>query len=41
MTIKTTLGYWIRKRLVLISTPIANNPTVMINVSFLLGMSII
>ena len=41
MTIKTTLGYWIRKRTVLIRTPIAYNPTVMINVSFPLGMSII
>ncbi len=39
MTIKDTLGYWIIKRTVLIRTPIAYNPTVMINVPFLLGMS--
>ena len=41
MTIKITVGYWIRKGTILIRTPIAYNPTVMINVSFPLGMSII
>ncbi len=41
MTLKTTLGLWIRTRTVLIRTPIAYNPTVMINDSFLLGMFII
>jgi len=39
MTIKAIIGY--RNRTVLIRTPIAYNPTVMINVSFSLGMSTI
>ncbi|MFX1452854.1 MAG: hypothetical protein ACFFCM_18600 [Promethearchaeota archaeon] len=41
MTFITTLGFRMRKQNILIRTPIAYTPTVMINVSFLLGMSII
>jgi hypothetical protein len=40
MTFKTTIGYRIRKRTVLIRTPIAYNPIFMINITFPLGMSI-
>ena len=41
MAMKFFLGYRIRERLVLIRTPIVNNPTVMMDVSFPLGMYII